>query len=45
MGEQSSVSKMPQTARVIGHHIGFPGNVVVSGNVAMHPLMQRVETE
>ena len=45
MCEELRVTEMPQATSVIGHGVRFSGNMVVSGDVSMLPLMERIEAK
>ena len=45
MGEKGWVRKVPTTTRVVGHNIDRSWNVMVTGDVAVGTLMQRVVPE
>ena len=36
---------MPQTTRIVGHDVHWPGDVMVARDIAVAPLMDRVETQ
>ena len=45
MREELVVSKVPKTAGIVGHGIGWAGDVMVAGYIAFGPLVQGTQAE
>ena len=44
MSEQFSVCEMPQATSIVCHDTCLARDVIVAGNITVHPLMKGIET-